>query len=390
MRLEGTLDAFSLPDIFSLLSMTKKTGTLHLREGRDHGTVHLREGSVVGARSDVRRQELARRLVGAGLIEDEALADTVERLMEDSTIGLGRALADALNPEVVHQIATEQVTDAVFDMLRWPSGEFEFVHDETHPDDLDVNISVDEVVAEGQRRIEEWKRLAEAIPDPDALVWFVSNPEADPALSAEEWQLLQLVDGRRTVGDLVQLSGRGDYALVKTLSAMVDRGLLMVRTPADGDAISAVLRRQNLLAALEGMPLPADPDESTVTGPSAQAEPAVENESHHEAVDAPSAPRHADPQQSPAASEPLVPSQVIPERPEPFTPARQPDHPEPAYASASPTADSVESHVGSVDGATALKPDLAPNPDGSPQAVERDPSINKSLLLRLIAGVRGL
>ncbi len=31
MKLEGTLDAFSLPDIFQLLSFTKKTGTLHLR-----------------------------------------------------------------------------------------------------------------------------------------------------------------------------------------------------------------------------------------------------------------------------------------------------------------------------------------------------------------------
>ena len=28
MKLEGTLDAFSLPDIFQLLSFTKKTGTL--------------------------------------------------------------------------------------------------------------------------------------------------------------------------------------------------------------------------------------------------------------------------------------------------------------------------------------------------------------------------
>ena len=30
MRLEGSLDAFSLPDIFQLLSFTRKTGGLHL------------------------------------------------------------------------------------------------------------------------------------------------------------------------------------------------------------------------------------------------------------------------------------------------------------------------------------------------------------------------
>ena len=49
MRLEGTLDAFSLPDIFQLLSFTKKTGALHLRRPVDaagaaqHGVVHVRD-----------------------------------------------------------------------------------------------------------------------------------------------------------------------------------------------------------------------------------------------------------------------------------------------------------------------------------------------------------
>ena len=45
MRLEGSLDAFSLPDIFSLLSMTKKTGGLHLRRSGAHGVVWLGDGS---------------------------------------------------------------------------------------------------------------------------------------------------------------------------------------------------------------------------------------------------------------------------------------------------------------------------------------------------------
>ena len=48
MRLEGSLDAFSLPDIFSLLSMTKKTGGLHLRRADAHGAVWLADGQLTG------------------------------------------------------------------------------------------------------------------------------------------------------------------------------------------------------------------------------------------------------------------------------------------------------------------------------------------------------
>jgi hypothetical protein len=363
MRLEGTLDAFSLPDVFTLLSMTKKTGTLHLRRDEAHGAIHLRDGAVTGARSDVRRQALARRLVGAGLVEDEVLASAVERLVhaegDADQAGLGKALADGLDADAVKAIAAEQVTDAVFDLLRWDRGEFAFVHEESDPDDLGVSVSVDEVVAEGRRRIESWSVLSDAIPDPDALVCFAPTPVESPTMSGDEWQLLQLVDGRRTVADLVQLSGRGDYALVTMLAAMVARGLLVVRTPADGDALSGVLRRQNLLAALEGMPLPADPEEPTVPV--------------------------AAPTSSPQAA---VPAQVIPERPEPFAAPRRPEHPDggkgqPAYAEVSTGA---THSVGVTIGATALQPDVHLQPG----ALERDPSINKSLLLRLIAGVRGL
>jgi hypothetical protein len=44
VRLEGSIDAFSLPDIFSLLSMTKKTGGLHLRRESAHGVVWFTTG----------------------------------------------------------------------------------------------------------------------------------------------------------------------------------------------------------------------------------------------------------------------------------------------------------------------------------------------------------
>ena len=53
MKLEGSLDAFSLPDIFQLLSFTKKSGGLHLRRAAIHGCVYFRDGSVTGATSDV-------------------------------------------------------------------------------------------------------------------------------------------------------------------------------------------------------------------------------------------------------------------------------------------------------------------------------------------------
>ncbi len=94
MKLEGSLDAFSLPDIFQLLSMTKKTGALRLRSGAAEGVVHFSGGAVTGASADARRQSLARRLVGSGAVNDEALRAAVDAVASaGGSLGVGRALA---------------------------------------------------------------------------------------------------------------------------------------------------------------------------------------------------------------------------------------------------------------------------------------------------------
>jgi len=369
MRLEGTLDAFSLPDIFQLLSFTKKTGTLHLRRAGEtgtHGVVHLRDGAVTGARSDEGRQALGRRLVGTGLVDDDALEEAASVVAEQPTTGLARALHDlgGLDPEMLRELAVEQATDAVFDLLRWPDGEFAFVVDEPDPDDLGAVLPVEEVVAEGRRRLEHWQSLADAVASPDAVVTVTAAPEQDPALSREEWAMLSLVDGRRTVSDIVALSGRGEYAVVTAIAGLAARGLLLAQTDVHDDPVG---RRQQLLAQLE------DTEPELSQAPS--AEPAAP------------APR-------PPVRPALPRAAVIPERPEPFTATRRPDHAEeaPSYARAVSSPQGLPRSTGTgggVHGSAAMQ--LSAEPATTPSAyIERDPSVNKSLLLRLIAGVRGL
>jgi hypothetical protein len=367
VRLEGTLDAFSLPDIFQLLSYTKKTGTLHLRREGLHGVVHVRDGAVTGGRGDAARQALGRRLVGAGLVDDDTLAAAAEHVLDNPGAGLGKALVATGNvdADTARELAAEQASDAVFELLRWPNGEFAFVVDEEDPDEVGASLPVEDVVAEANRRLTAWQDLADRVPSLDAVVSIVPSPSAEPAFSREEWTLLALVDGTRSVSDLVALAGTGEYVVVSCLASLAERGLVTVGAPTQTDPHA---QRQQLLSALEGKPVAA-PEAPSTPAPSAAEPPAP----------APAAP-------APAAPEQRTP--VIPERPEPFTPSRRPDHAEPAptfarYAASAQAGSS--SSVGAVQGAHALAAEAAPA-----SFIDRDPSVNKSLLLRLIAGVRGL
>jgi hypothetical protein len=379
VRLEGSLDAFSLPDIFQLLSFTKKTGGLHLRRDSDnaahHGVVYVTTGSLTGGSSDVRRQGLARRLVGAGVVDDEALSQAVNVAVDSEDIGVARALqqAGAVDEGALHESATEHVIDTVFDLMRWADGGFVFVVDETNPDDVGVSVSVEDAVAEARRRLEGWGQVSTTVPSPDAVLAVGLTPQDDPAFSREEWALLALVDGRRVVSDVVAATGRGEFAVVSMLASLVDRGLLVVTGEAEQPAVNALLRRLSSLAVLEGHAPDLDPAEPEVDN----ATDVVETRETSEAVDTAEV-VHSER----AVAEDYV-AEVIPPRAEPFLPRRRPDHLDDDFAPVG--AGSMPRVVGQIDGTAAVATE--PIPSG---LIERDPSVNKSLLLRLIAGVRGL
>jgi hypothetical protein len=419
MKLEGSLDAFSLPDIFQLLSFTKKTGGLHLAHDGSDGVVFFAGGQVTGASADSSRQPLARRLVGSGTVEDDALVAAVEAASAGEGTGVVRALLDqgAVDAELLRRAATDQSVDAVFDLLRWRNGDFAFVVEETNPDDVGVTLAVESVLADAEARRASWETVSQVVPSPRAVLSMPVVLPVDPQVSREEWSLLALVDGRRTVTDLVDLTGSGQYAVVSTLAALVQRGLLDVR-PGEGedgatdDHVAVVVRRQALLAPLEGQPFVPVQEPAEAIADEAAAEPATAEDSDHDATtsdgssDAPEHeiaeaddPDDADDRELATASasgSPTmlggahVPQDVVPPRPEPFLPKRQADFDEDGAPTPSPGLRTVpvqagpSATVGDVVGATATAPDPASS------VIERDPNVNRSLMLRLIAGVRGL
>jgi hypothetical protein len=400
MKLEGSLDAFSLPDIFQLLSFTKKTGGLHLAHDGADGVVYVAGGQVTGASADSSRQPLARRLVGSGTVDDDALTAAVESAAAGEGIGVVRSLleAGAVDADLLRQAATDQAVDAVFDLLRWRDGDFAFVVDETNPDDVGVELSVESVLADAHARHATWDTVSQVVPSPRAVLAMPVVLPDDPKVSREEWSLLALVDGRRTVSELVDLTGSGQYAVVSTLAALVERGLLEVHDEdaADDDHVAVVLRRQRLLSPLEGQPfVPVTNGVEDVDVPDGRTDNggAAAGAAAGTTLEVPL--ETADPELVPAAADgPVmlggahVPQDVVPPRPEPFLPRRQADFEERESAPVSrhvPTPVGPADSVGQVVGATATSPDPA-----AASVIERDPSVNRSLMLRLIAGVRGL
>jgi len=415
VNLEGSLDAFGLPDVFALLASTGKSGGLLLRrsdpvvepQGQQHGVVWFRDGRIAGASSDRSRASLVRRVVGSGAVDDAALRQAVSRAVAGG-VGVARALleAGAVEPELLRQAATDQTVDAVFDLLRWPDGDFGFDQAATDVDDVGISLDHARVLAEALARSDAWAQLEALIPSQDSVLAVPVVLHHDPEVSRDEWALLSLVDGRRRVRDLVELTGAGQFAVTTTLAHLVQRGLLHVRDAAQPDHVTVVERRLAMLSGVESA-VPAAADETeTAPQPAPQPPqptmPAAPGALGMTAAAALAAARAAQGVPQPGVpgggqvARPAARREVVPPRPEPFLPGRRPEHPEHSVEAprmSRPSAGSVSGGVSSaVDGATA-RALHEPEPVAETVVegvIERDPGVNRSLLLRLIAGVRGL
>ena len=111
-------------------------------------------------------------------------------------------VASAVN--TAHQAGFENV---VFDLFSWNEGTFSFA-DGTDDDvrvDASVRVSIESLLMEGARRIDEWSRMNDRIPGAHVIPRLAEVREKTDSyidLRPAEWEVLTLIDGRHSLRDI--------------------------------------------------------------------------------------------------------------------------------------------------------------------------------------------
>lgn len=321
MALRGNLKDFSLPDVFQLVTLSRKTGILRIsRADGATGSVWFREGDVFFAQSNWNREPLGERLVSAGRVTPSALARALELQKADAgRRRLGQVLVDEgyITDKVLEAFVQEQIQDTIFDLFRWDEGDFDFEPlTSTPPEDIGLSVSIENIVMEGSRRLEEWTRIKKKIPSMEIVFKMATAPGEgtfEISLKPIEWNLLLLVDGTRTVADLAKDTGRTDFEVSRVLYGLFSAGLLEV---ASDEEVERLRAEQTRLSARR-------PKRTTAAAPPAP-KPAGAAPSKLRAVPK-TAPKPA-PKPAPAP-EPAVPEPEPVAAPEPAAPERAPEMP---------------------------------------------------------------
>ena len=203
--LRGDIAAFRLPDVLTLLSNARKSGTLLLESGQRQASLFFENGALVFATSNQETFRLGSILLKKKKITD-VQRDRIEELMrrEGGRFGELAVQEAVLTEEQLRDFLKIQVSEIVFDAFVWAGGKFYFIHDATLPS-YAVTISIDlaNLIMEGARRIEEWEQCLALLPDKSVVFRVVTTPRDEKiTLTSDEWKLLFLINGQRTLEEL--------------------------------------------------------------------------------------------------------------------------------------------------------------------------------------------
>ncbi len=236
--MSGDLSETPAADLCRGLAARGASGGLELDGPDGPGRIVFVDGRVVAATSPTPRGRLGDRLVGAGLLDDDALAGALHsqsQAPEHTRLGALLVEEGLVSHDAVRLFVQEQVIDALFDILRWRYGTYRFLEGEPAGiPEVPLSIAVDEVLVEIARRQHEWDELSRVIPDLEAVPTFRSSGSTtNAALEPDEFAVLASVDGHRSIRELASDLGYGEFEAARIIYGLSLLGVVDVRLPED-------------------------------------------------------------------------------------------------------------------------------------------------------------
>lgn len=156
--LRGHSRSLALPDVISMLSMHRKSGTLRVVAKSSAYVVEFQEGAVVHTVCTPQRQELllGSILVSLGRIRPERLQDFLSSFdPQQGPIGIALARAGMVSMDDMRDALSHQVRELFHRIFSLDDAMFSFTDDEQSKLELRVRINTTELLLDTARRRDE-------------------------------------------------------------------------------------------------------------------------------------------------------------------------------------------------------------------------------------------
>jgi hypothetical protein len=220
MPLHGDVRTFSLPAIVRMIHAETKTGVLKITGDGRRSHIYFKSGKIIYT-SGHRAQDLrlGSLLKANNLITEEKLQEMLKiaKVVEKP---LGRILLERgyVSKENLVRILSHQVKEAVSELLTWDDAQFEYTEGlNGYVEDIQFEVDPIRLVNEA----EHWGKYRRIIPNDDVV--FLIRPGAlrsKSVYSGAGLRVLLLIDGKRTVSQIIAETGYSRLAVYRALATL--------------------------------------------------------------------------------------------------------------------------------------------------------------------------
>lgn len=215
----GTIGAFSLADLLGTLSMGQKSGVLLFQLGEIWKEIFFRRGEIVFARTNDPQYRLGNLLIRRGILTAPSLEQILrEQVSTGGRLGGILVKKGILTSPALFDMVRYQVEEIIYSIFAMDTGLFLFFDGIEPEEDLEqFSLNTQNILMEGYRRFDEWGVIRQKIPhDQVILIRKVAELLGTPETSAEPI-VFRLIDGKRTVRQIVKDSGLGEFDVYRAL-----------------------------------------------------------------------------------------------------------------------------------------------------------------------------
>ncbi len=232
--IQGNLASFRIVEVMQMLGLQRQTGRLAIVHQDEEAEIYFREGSVVYATTgNSTTSGIDSLLKKTCRLAEEGLK-YIERVAEMT----GQPIDSVLAQERLMDLKTfgdclkRHTEAAVYKVMSWRDGDFTFERSAPPAFTTQLQIKVDDLLLEGARRSDEWTLIQQKIPNFSVVFEaMIGNAEelTTRGMSDTDMKVFALIDGRRTVQEIVDLAGLGDFDVAKSMFILLSVNLIRRR-----------------------------------------------------------------------------------------------------------------------------------------------------------------
>jgi hypothetical protein len=213
-----------------------KTGTLELQHEKLVKTLRIENGRIAGFGSNDPPSLLGQFLLARGKIDEQTLNKAL-KIQEEKGETLGRILIelDAISEPELMRYVHAKAEEAMLKMFEWDNASFHFSHDgRRDPRLVELDLGIENLLIQGERRRDEMERMKRILGDHGSVLCRTDRPLGkETANTTVAKRIFELIDGKRSFGEILLLSRASEYLVTKFLYELSRKGIIRVKSAQD-------------------------------------------------------------------------------------------------------------------------------------------------------------